>query len=121
MDGGVRGVDMLLQRFEVGQTRRQHEGHFAVEQRAVGRQALERLGDGGEAYRPVEAASAEQGDGVADFPREDAVAVIFDFVQPVPSLRNLAVERGKLRRDEGELYRAGFRTGFSVTARLLRV
>ncbi len=114
-------VDMLLQRFEVGQPRGQHEGDLAVEQRAVGRQGLERLGDGGEAHRPVETAPAEQGDVVADFPRQDAVAVIFDFVQPVPSLRNFAVERGKLGRDEVELYRAGFRTGFAGTARLLRV
>ena len=74
---------MLLQRFEVGDARRQHEGDLAVEKRACRRKRQQRLGDGRKAHRPVESAAAEQSDVVASFAADDAVAVVLDLMQPV--------------------------------------
>ena len=99
-DRAVRAVDMLLQRFEVGDARRQHERGLAVDQRAFRREGKQRLGDRREPYCPVETAAAEQRDVVAGLARDDAVAVIFHFVQPAGPGRHLFVERGELRRDE---------------------
>ena len=77
----------------------------------------ERLGDGRKAHGPVKPAPAEQRDLVAALPRDDAVAVIFDFVQPTVAVRHLVDQRGKLGRDEFRLYRAaGLRRLFAVPA-----
>ena len=99
-DGGVRRIDMLLQRFEGGQARRQHEGDLSVDQRDLGWKCPERLGDGRESHRPVEPASAEQRDVVAGLPRDDAVAVVLRFMQPTAARRHLGVERRELWLDE---------------------
>jgi hypothetical protein len=99
-DRGMRGVDMLLQRFEIRLPVRQNEGDFAVEQGAFYRQGQRRLGDRREAHRPVEAAAAEQGDVVAGLPRDDAVAVVFHLMQPAGAGRHVGVERGELGLDE---------------------
>ena len=119
-DRGVRRVDMLLQRFEIGDAGGQHEGNLAVDHRDLRRQAEQRLGDRRKAHRPVEPAPAEQRDFVAGLARDDAVAVIFHFMQPVAAGRHLGVERGELRLDEWRDQRAGdfFRLGFAVAARL---
>ena len=54
---------------------------------------------------------------VAALPRDDAVAVIFDFVQPTVAVRHLVDQRGKLGRDEFRFYRAaGLRRLFAVPA-----
>ena len=109
-DRRVRRVDMLLQRFEIGDAGRQHEGSLAVDQRDVRRQAEQRLGDGRKAHRPVEPAAAEQGDVVAGFARDDAVAVILHLVQPAfarPAPRCRAW-RAQARRIAGISARATF-------------
>ena len=123
-------VDMLLQRLEVGQPRRQYERGLAVDERALAGERQKRLGDGRKAHRPVETAAAEQRDFVARFPCEDAIAVIFQLMQPLTAGRYLGVERGELRLDEGRRYDLpprfafgcafDFAFGFAVTARVFR-
>ena len=74
-------------------------------------------GDGRKAHGPVKPAPAEQRDLLAALPRDDAIAVIFDFVQPTVAVRHLVDQRGKLGRDEFRLYRtAGLRRLFAVPA-----
>ncbi len=96
----VRAVDMLLQRFEVRDARRQHEGHLAVDQRVAAGKFGERAGYGREAHRPVEPAAAEQRHLGASLPPDDAVAVELHLMQPACPVRHLVVEGGKLGRDE---------------------
>ena len=56
-----------------------------------------------------------QRDLIARFARQDAVAVIFRFVQPRAPGRHFAVERGELRLYELGCFRAGgVRRGFAV-------
>src|SRR5688572_20755530 len=106
---------MLLQFLEGREARGQHEGDLAVEHRLLAGKLLERLGDNREADRPVEAAPAEQRHAFRRFAGDDAIAVIFEFVQPALALRNLVDERRKLRGYEFRLYRAaGFRRGLAV-------
>ena len=102
----MRAVDMLLQRLEVRQARGQHERGLAIEKAGITRHAEQRLGDRREARRPVEPAAAEKRDAVPVFPREDAIAVIFDFVQPRRAVGHMIVEARKLRLDEGRRYLA---------------
>src|SRR5512147_643428 len=110
-------VDMLLQRFERGEAGGKDEGDLAVEQRSVARKAYESLGDGRKAYGPVEPTPAEQRNLLAALPRDNAVAVIFDFMQPARAVRHLVDEGGKLRRDEFRCYRAaGLRRLLAVPA-----
>jgi hypothetical protein len=97
----MRRIDVLLNRLEVGQSRRQHERGLAVDQSAFAGKRLHRPRDSRKALRPVEPATAEQGDVVAGFARFDAIAVILDLVQPFLARRCVGGERGKLRRDEG--------------------
>ena len=96
----MRTVDMLLQRLEIGDAGGEHEGDLAVEKHGLSGEREKRLGDRGEAHRPVETAPAEQRDLVADLAADDAVAVIFDLVEPARSCGDLAFERGELGRDE---------------------
>ncbi len=99
-DRRVRAVDMLLQRFEVRDARRQHEGHFAVDQRVAAGEFGERPGHGREPHGPVEPAAAEQRDLGAHLPPDDTVAVEFHLMQPAFAVRHLVIEGGELRRDE---------------------
>src|SRR5215468_3704213 len=93
----MRTVDVLLQRLEVGETGRQDEGDLAVDQRALCGKGEQRLGNRREAHGPIETAPAEQRDLVICLPPDDAVAVIFRFVQPAAARGHVGVEGGKLR------------------------
>jgi hypothetical protein len=91
---------MLLQRLEVRAPIGEYEGDLAVDQGRLRRQRGERCRDRRKARRPVEPTPAEQRDVVADFSSDDAVAVIFDFVQPIRAGRYLGLKRRKFGLDE---------------------
>ena len=106
-----------MQRFEVGNAGRQHEGDLAVDQRILARQSFQCRRDRREAHCPVEPAATEQSGLVPGFAPEDAITVIFDFVQPSRPGRHMGVERGELRLDEFGRYRAArLRRLFAVPA-----
>ena len=79
----------------------EENGDLAVEQRAFAGEREHRFGDSREAHGPIEPASAEQRNVLASLARNDAIAVIFDFVQPVRPGRHVGVECGEFRLDEG--------------------
>ena len=57
------------------------------------------FGDGGIFMRPVEAGARLQFDRAAVEPRMHAVAVIFEFMQPLVAFRGGIDELGQLRRN----------------------
>jgi hypothetical protein len=80
---------------------------FAVEQRGFGRQRRNRRGNRLEALCPIEPLARQQLDLAVVEPRLDAVAIIFDLVQPFPAARRSAVQGGKAGRDEIRKVRVG--------------
>src|SRR6478672_10599868 len=118
----MQRVDMLLQRLEGSEPSQKHEGDLAVEQRRLSRKTLQRLGDRRKAHGPIKPTPAEQRDFVAALPRDDAIAVILNLVQPAGAVGHLVDEGGKLRRDEFRRYRAaGFRRFLAVPAEAFAV
>src|SRR5260221_8782125 len=70
---------------------------LAVEHRLVNRQRGHDGGDLGEFSRPVETVAGEQGRLAARQPRQDAIAVELDLVQPVVAARRVIDQRRQLR------------------------
>ena len=97
--GRVASVRCGLDHAERGDAVRKRAAQFAVE---IGLVRIERrhgLGDRRVFMRPVEAGAGEQVDGAAVEARMHAVAVEFDFVQPLVALRRRIDQLRELRRD----------------------
>jgi hypothetical protein len=97
--GGVAGVRCGLDHAERGDAVRKGAAQFAVK---IGRARAERrhgLGDRRVFVRPVEPGAGQQLDGAAVEARMHAVAVEFDFVQPLVAVRGGVDQLGQLRRD----------------------
>ena len=76
------------------------DDQFAVEQRGFGGQCGDRSRDRLEAMRPIQVFARQQAHLAVIEPGLDAIAVVFDLVQPFGAARRVAVQGGKAGRNE---------------------
>ena len=94
------GFEFFLQQREAGDAVIAFDDQFAIDHRAVGIEFGDGVGDALECGRPVEALAGQQLGLAAGKPRLQAVAVKFDFMNPVGAVRRLVGERGEAGLDE---------------------
>ncbi len=94
---GPPGRDLVLHPGESGRAVGVEIDDFAVDHRALDRQRRQTLRQCRKLCGPVEAAAGDQPDGTLVDPGEQAVAVIFDFMEPVGPLRRAVRQLCQLR------------------------
>src|ERR1700685_2492134 len=76
------------------------DDQFAVEQRGFGGQCGDRRRDRLEAMRPIQVLARQQAHLAVIEPCLNAIAIVFDLVQPFGAARRVAVQGGKAGRNE---------------------
>ena len=97
MSRGVRVVGRELDDIKRGEAVGADAAQFAVEIGLARFKCRHRFGDGRVLMGPIEAGARQQLEGAAVEPRMQAVAVIFDFVQPAITVRRRVDQLRQLR------------------------
>jgi hypothetical protein len=98
----VTGVRCVLDQAERGRAVGPDTAELAIEISLPGWERRNRRGDRRVFMHPVEAGAGQQADGALVQPGMHPVAVEFDFMQPVRSLRRVIDQLGELRFHPGQ-------------------